>query len=251
AGHRPGPHEPSPAPAARRAQPGARAPDHRAHLPHAAGGERGGGLHPAGGAERPPGAGVGPLRLRAGDRLHRAAGAGPGAAGEPRHPQGLPRRGMRQVCSAALVAGRRGGWVARRRADTSRDLSRMEPSAVTSRAMHALKSSLLLLASLAIVGCPSTPVTPEPEPEPEPEQPEPEVRGPCDTDGDALRDGSRVIRWARSGPQESVLSPDAEGRVGAVVLFEAGQDRTRALRERGYVVTGELPLVNGATVRGT
>jgi len=117
--------------------------------------------------------------------------------------------------------------------------------------MHALKSSLLLLASLAIVGCPSTPVTPEPEPEPEPEQPEPEVRGPCDTDGDALRDGSRVIRWARSGPQESVLSPDAEGRVGAVVLFEAGQDRTRALRERGYVVTGELPLVNGATVRGT
>lgn len=130
-------------------------------------------------------------------------------------------------------------------------LSRGGGSAVISGAMHVLKSSLLLLASLAIVGCPSSKVEPDPEPDPTPVEPEPEVRGPCDTDADALRDGSRVIRWAPSTSEDVQLSPDAEGRWGAVVLFEAGQDRTRVLRDRGFKVLRELPLVNGAVVRAT
>src|SRR5690606_10683169 len=38
---------------------------------------------------------------------------------------------------------------------------------------------------------------------------------------------------------------------GAVVLFEAGQDRTQLLRDRGFKVTRALPLVNGVAVRAT
>ncbi|HLT31113.1 MAG TPA: hypothetical protein VK013_13825, partial [Myxococcaceae bacterium] len=113
--------------------------------------------------------------------------------------------------------------------------------------MHALKSSLVLLASLAIVGCPSSdPVTPQPQPQPNP----PPVLGPCD-EADALRDGSQVVRWAKPYSEEALLAPDADGRVGAVVLFEDGQARAAALRDRGFKVTRELSVLNGVAVRAT